>query len=106
MSTASELRERVTIEQPVLTDDGYGGKTQSWATLTTVFAHVTPLLLTAREREIGVQTNASAGYRVEIRARTDVRASMRMVWKTHVLMIHSLHEAGEVLSILAYEENL
>ena len=107
MSYASLLSERVTIEQPTQTDDGYGGKSISWAELATCFAQVEPVLSNAQsEQVIGGQVSAYTGYRITVRVRTDVTAAMRILWKTHTLQIHSLHEQGEVLSILAYEENV
>ncbi len=106
MSTASLLRERVRIEYQTLADDGYGGQTTSWVELATVFAQVEPIFIGQNERSVGQQRSANAGYRVRVRARTDVDAAMRVIWKTHTLTIHSLHEQGEILSILTYEENL
>ena len=100
----SSLNQRVTIEYPVRTSDGYGGASIAWTTLATVFAEVTPLLLSQTEHARGAQPFATAGYRVRLRTRTDVTAAMRLRWKTHVLTIHSLHEQGETLSLLAYEE--
>ena len=106
MSVASQLRERVRIERPVTTDDEYGGKTVIWEELATVFAQVNPVYAAITERVIGEQREANAGYRVLIRQRTDLTAAMRIVWKSHTLFIHSLHESGEILNILSYEENL
>ena len=106
MSYASLLNERVTIQQPVETDDSYGGKIVGWSELTTCFAQVQPLLVTQGEHLAAEQIASYAGYRITMRLRTDVTAAMRIVWKTHTLNIHSLHEQGEVISILAYEENL
>lgn len=106
MSIASLLRERVRIERLTLSDDGYGGQIQSWTELASVFAQVEPIYVGQNEREIAAQRSANAGYRVRIRLRIDVEASMRIVWKDRILSIHSLHEQGEILSILTYEENL
>ncbi|MDX2095169.1 MAG: phage head closure protein [Alphaproteobacteria bacterium] len=106
MSFASLLRERVRIEQLVAGDDGYGGQVLNWGELATVFAQVEPIFIGQSERASADQRSANAGYRVRIRLRTDLDASMRIVWKSHVLSIHSLHEQGEILSILTYEENL
>ena len=106
MIVASQLTERARIERPVASDDGYGGLQINWAELATVFADVKPVFGAVHERQVGAQVTANAGYRVIIRARTDVTAAMRIVWKTHVLLIHSLHESGAVLNILCYEENL
>lgn len=106
MTTASELNQRVRIEQRAVTDDSYGGQNVTWTELATVFARVEPVYSTLSENEIADQLDARAGYRIKIRTRTDVNASMRIVWKTHTLTIHSLHEMGDVLSILTYEEDV
>lgn len=106
MSIASLLRERVRIEMPLAIDDGYGGKAILWSPLATVFAQVEPIFVGQMERTVADQRSANAGYRVRMRLRTDVEASMRIIWKNHTLVIHSLHEQGEILSILTYEENL
>ena len=106
MSISSLLRERVRIERLTASDDGYGGQTQSWSELATVFAQIEPIYVGQTERVIADQRSANAGYRVRVRLRNDVEASMRIIWKNHVLAIHSLHEQGEILSILTYEENV
>jgi len=107
MTLASKLTERVTIQQRSVSDDGYGGKNISWSDVATVFAQVDPLYSVAlNERVAGDQISAIGGYRVTIRYRNDVNASMRLIWKSHTLLIHSLHEIEPALSMLTYEENL
>ena len=106
MTLASQLTEWVTIEQPGESDDGYGGKTISWSELATVYAQVKPILSTSPERLVAAQANTMAGYWVTIRLRSDVAVGMRIVWKSHALTIHSLHENSTTLSILTYEENV
>jgi head-tail adaptor len=103
---SSLLKERVDIQQPIRTVDELGGANIAWTPVVSVWAQVEPVLGTARERETGAQLLASAAYRVRIRTRTDINAAMRLVWKTHTLTIHSLHERAEVLELLAYEEAL
>jgi SPP1 family predicted phage head-tail adaptor len=106
MRTASRLRERVRIEKRSTSDDGYGGQTVSWVTHATVFAQIEPVFGIQSERQVADQRQASAGYRVRIRQRSDLDASMRVVWKTHTLWIHSIHEQGELTHLLTYEENV
>ena len=101
---ASRLRERITIEQPVRTPDTYGGGDIIWAAVVTVYASVHPLTGSAREVSRADQVHAIAGYRVTIRKRDDVNASMRILWNGRTLAIHSLHETVETLEILTYEE--
>lgn len=106
MTLASELKERVRIEQQSTTTDEFGGQSIGWSELATVFAAVEPVQNTVREREVAGQVSAIAGYRVRIRLRGDVDASMRLIWKGHTLGIHSLHETPTTLELLTYEENL
>lgn len=106
MSIASQLKERVTIQQPVTSDDGYGGKSVTWVDFATVFAEVRPVYNANNEKFVGGHLDSNAGYRIIIRARTDLTAAMRVIWKTHTLLIHSLHETDHTLNILSYEEHL
>lgn len=105
MDWASRLKERVMIEQPVASSDGHGGQEISWVALATVWAEVNTVV-GARERASGQQPEAVAGYRVRLRHRTDVDATMRLRWRTRVLSIHSVHEQEDRLELLAYEEGI
>lgn len=103
---ASRLSERVRIEQVAETVDEFGGMSVAWEELATVWAEVKPISSTAREREVAAQPTAIAGYRVLIRFRDDVDAGMRLIWKSHTLLIQALHEEDGILELLAYEEGL
>jgi SPP1 family predicted phage head-tail adaptor len=102
----NRLRERVRIEYPLTVSDGQGGQTVSWVTLAEVFAEVEPTNSYTTQRNLADQVSARAGYRVTMRARRDVDASMRIIWKTHTLVIGSLHEVDALLEIRTYEEAL
>ncbi len=102
----SQLTERVTIQQAVATADAFGGRSITWSTLASVFAHVQPVKQTTRERSLADQANALAAYRVRMRYRSDVNASMRLQWRQHQLQIHTLHEADGMLELLTYEEHV
>ncbi|PZP84214.1 MAG: hypothetical protein DI582_09375 [Azospirillum brasilense] len=104
--TAARLNERLTIEQPTHTDDGQGGQVVSWGTLGECWAAVTPVYGSGRETARAGQAEAVAGYRVQIRRREDVLATMRLRWRNRILWIHSLHEQEGLLSMLVYEEQL
>lgn len=106
MSLASRLNERVRIERPVGTGDGFGGQEVSWAELATVFAEVKPVFGAVSERMLGEQRQSHAGYRVTMRLRGDVSAAMRLNWRGRELLIHSVHEHEGTLNLLCYEENL
>ena len=102
----NQLRERVRIEYPVTVSDEQGGQTVSWATLADVFAEVEPTSNYTTQRNLADQVAARAGYRVTMRARSDVDASMRIIWKAHTLKISGLHEVDALLVIQTYEESL
>ena len=103
---ASRLGERVTIEQRQHVADGLGGQQVSWVAMTTSFAEVVAMPASVRERSIADQVKAVAGYRVRMRVRDDVDASMRLQWKGRTLHIHSLHVQEEMMELLTYEEQL
>lgn len=105
MSNASELNQRIRIEKPITTSDGYGGAVPGWVEVASIFAAVEPMYVGQGERVEAGRRAGSAGYRVRIRARRDITAAMRIIWKTHTLSIHSIHDQGELLNLLTYEEN-
>lgn len=105
MNIASQLNQRVRIEKATTTSDGYGGWVPGWVELVTVFAQVEPLYIGQSETAEAGRRSGSAGYRVRIRARSDVTAAMRVIWNSHTLAIHSIHDQGELLNLLTYEEN-
>ncbi len=106
MSTVNDLSERVDIQQRVATSDGFGGQDITWTTLATVFADVQPTATLSREHGEADQRNVVAGYRVRIRLRDDMDASMRFQWKGHVLQIYSMLVKSEVFEFQTYEEQL
>lgn len=82
------LRHRVTIMQDVVTEDGKGGSTTSWEQLDKVWANVKGQR--GNESEIGEQSQSVTNYDVEMRERSDVRASMRLEWGDRTLNILSV----------------
>lgn len=103
---ATRLNERIGIEHPLRSDDGQGGQLVSWQMLDECWAAVTPVYGAGRETARAGQAEALAGYRVHIRRRDDVLATMRLRWRNRILWIHSLHEQEGLLSMLVYEEQL
>lgn len=103
---ATRLSERVTVEYRESSSDGQGGQVFSWEALADVWAEVLPVSMGSRERASGQQAEAAAGYRVRIRKRADVNATMRLQWRGRTLAIHSLHEHDEMLDLLTYEEGV
>jgi len=74
----SELSERVAIQQTSTSSDGQGGRTTSWSTLATVYAKVQPL--NSREAIQARAVASEVAYRVLLRFRSDVDATMRLLW--------------------------
>lgn len=87
MATAiGSMRERITLQEEVRTEDGAGGFTTSWADLSftpSVWARVEPL--EGRERLQAMQVDARASHRVTVRYRSDLKASQRIVWRSRHL---------------------
>ena len=103
---ASQLTERVVLQSPVGADDGQGGRAISWQDSATIWAKVEPLGNGTRAGANSGQREASAAYRITIRTREGVDATMRLLWRSRLLVLHSIHERDRMLVLLAYEENL
>lgn len=78
MSTASNLRHRVLLQQPIPIEDGYGNARQVWADVAEVWADVAPLQ--SRERLAAAQVQSIADHRVMIRYMPGVLSTWRIVW--------------------------
>ena len=86
---AGKLRQRVTIQQAVVTRDSYGADAPAWQDLATVWARV---VTTSGTETIGVEQVALATvvHEVTIRWRGDVQPTMRLLWEGHTLLIHAV----------------
>lgn len=73
-----EFRERVTLQYRQGGQDVLGQVRQSWATLATVWAKVTPIR--GREYFAASQMQAPIDVRILIRWREDVEPTMRVMW--------------------------
>lgn len=101
---SSRLRRRITVEQPVLTDDGLGGHTTSWNNVATIWAEVTPLR--GDEQILNERLAMVATHRFTIRYREDVFANMRIGYDGKYYNIRSIIDAGDAhifLEIIAEE---
>ena len=74
---AGRLRHRIRIDEQVTLKNSFGEQTTEWEEVATVWAAIEPL--SARESMIAEQTQSKVSVRIIIRARTDIRASMRAV---------------------------
>lgn len=90
MLTAAEIADmRSTVEDALpdtalvsrrtLTPDGYGGASDSWATVATVACRVSPDAFAGGERPIAGGEQAIAAWLITLPAETDVTATDRIV---------------------------
>lgn len=86
------LRHRVTIQQPVATQNDFGEEIITWSALGSAWAAVLPA--SGRESYVsaGEQQLAVITHRVQIRYRTDLDPKMRIVWEDRNLDIESVQD--------------
>lgn len=82
---AGRLRHRVRFEAQVVHVNSYGEQDVAWEEVATVWAAIEPL--SARESMLAEQVQSKVNARIIIRARDDIRASMRAV---HGSMIYNV----------------
>ena len=85
MTDIGDLNRRLVLEAPVETDDGAGGVTHSYQTVTTLWAQVVPLA--ARADIAAGSLGASLRTRIVIRARDDVSTRHRLQDGEHVYRV-------------------
>lgn len=90
---AGKLRHRVTIQELVRTDDGYGGITETWQDVATVWAAVEPLR--GNERYRAQQVQAELTHKVAMRYRVGVKPQMRLLYAGRVLEIEAVIDVEE-----------
>lgn len=75
----ADMKHRLTIQHPVLTSDGAGGFSESWANIATapvVYAAITPANSGAQLKYGQLETTAT--HHIVIRYRTDITPAMRL----------------------------
>lgn len=87
-----KLRHRVTLQEPVDTDDGVGGTTRTWSTVAALWARIEPL--DAAERTEAGRLEAAVDHRITIRHRALTHA-MRFAIGTRVFAIRGLTDRDE-----------
>lgn len=87
-----ELTELVTLHRRTLTSDGMGGQTASLNQYAQVWAHIRPA--TGKESELAMRTDASRGYLVVIRNRSDIQEGDIVRWAGRDLNIRFLRDRG------------
>lgn len=97
---ASDLDQRITIEQPsIARGTPYGEEIASWVTLATVWASVTDQVNSKKGGDEEVQDSTRVHARrthIQIRWRADVTPVMRIQWpaRTRTFQITGLSELG------------
>lgn len=84
---AGKLRHRVTIQRLALADEPeFGGQTESWVDVATVWAAIEPLF--GHEKVAAHAVQSEATVKITIRYRTDVTTAMRLIFGSDVYDIH------------------
>ncbi|HWK97665.1 MAG TPA: phage head closure protein [Pseudolabrys sp.] len=86
------LDRRLILQAPGEIDDGAGGVTRDYTTVTTLWASVTPV--SARGDVDAERLGAALRWRIVIRFRDDVTTRYRFIDGAHVYRIVALRESG------------
>ena len=88
MKLIAELRHRISLLEPVESDDGAGGRIVTWNQRDTVWAEI--VSLGGKEKEWGEALTAESPYRVTLRYRSDLTRDMRIGFDATMLDIKSI----------------
>jgi SPP1 family predicted phage head-tail adaptor len=104
MTDPGALRHRLVLEEPVETADGAGGVTRSYATVTTLWAALTPV--SARGDVVADDVGANVTHRIIIRSGPDVSTRHRLREGARIFRILALRDqdgSGRFIEINAEE---
>jgi SPP1 family predicted phage head-tail adaptor len=94
-------KDRVTLQQATLVDDGVGGFTKTWTDLATVWAWVKPLvywrgveLFQSQELQAKMRSQVTIRYRSDI-ADTEVAAKLRVVLGSRTMNVQGVQNLRE-----------
>lgn len=87
-NTASRLRHRVTLQQPIEVSDGAGGYTLTWQDVAELWAQIEPLRGT--EELQALQIKSEVVYRFTLRYREDITAEKRFTFSGKIFNIRSV----------------
>lgn len=88
-----KLRHRVTLQELVKTDDGYGGIVETWQDVATVWAAIEPLR--GNERYTAQQVQSELTHKVTIRYRAGIKPQMRILYGNRVFDIEAVIDVDE-----------
>lgn len=87
------LRQRVTIEQPVYTNNTIGEPVTTWSTFATVWAAIEPN--TGQAYYLAKQTESTASGRIRMRYRDGIKPTMRVKYGERYFTIISVIQPKE-----------
>lgn len=103
MTTIGDMNERVTLQSENRTPDDSGGYASVWVTIATLWGAVAPV--SSREDVEAAQLTGRASYRFRLRARGDVTAAQRLLWREGVYNIRAVTQLpGHIFTELLAEE--
>jgi SPP1 family predicted phage head-tail adaptor len=100
----SDLRHRVRIEQGIVTSDGAGGRSVTWALFEETWAWIAPL--TGEEKFLAEQLEDKITHTIRMRFRDGITPSMRITFEDRVFNIRAVlnpEERDWVLTLLCDE---
>ena len=90
---AGKLRNKITIEREVSTNDGLGGTTVQWVKAVTLPAYIKPM--TGSERFAAQRLEARTTHRIFIRYRADLTTTDRVVFEGRKMQIRAIIDVEE-----------
>lgn len=101
MTDPGRLRRRLVLEAPADAPDGAGGVTRSYASVTSLWAEVTPV--SAAGEVVAADAGATRRYRMVVRAGPDVTTRHRLRDGARVFRVVAVREADASRRFLAIE---
>lgn len=86
---AGKLRERITIQEEIVTRDSFGAEVNPWRNVATVWASVRPGSSGERFVAAADQVQATISHTIRIRYRAGVNPKQRLLWDGKYLGIQS-----------------
>ena len=89
----TQMKHRLTIQNPVQTGDGQGGFTETFPDSATVHASIEPVK--GYERFQAMQMQTPVTHKIVMRYRTDVTTASRLKFGTRVFWVKEALNVGE-----------
>ncbi len=105
-TTASRLRQKLTLQSEIQTADGAGGYTRSWEEVAELWAEIIPI--SGREKLFAMQLESSVTHRVLIRWRSGVNSGQRLINDSltlNIIYVSSIQN-GELLELMVEDKKL